>query len=578
MKLLNKLTNYLIHSFNISINENSYRVLMLLISLIISVIYFTGFGITSYLNNSLILMSVFGFAAFISVINLVLLKLKSTGKLSAYLFILTLNSTMFYLVFDSGRNGYGYIWFYILPILNIAILGVKKGTIISVMFVLSLTYAFSLPDYQISIDYFPELKPRLIASLIAIIVLLFFREWAIELFKQEKQKEDIINQKRLNYSKDANVKLSNQVRNASNKIIDQVNYLKKQDYNRALTDPFNNIKDLSSNVISILDNINDISNVNSVSFNDKVSYNLQSSIESVTNLFKSYDVSFEIIIDKNLPVNFYSKEIEIKQMIYQVIENLINQPNENKIIKIYVTKGDQTNNFYEIKYQIVTNLYGKLNIETYENGCRNDDLFTEEDYSLEKINDMGLHALEPILNVLNGGVYIFENINALSICLNQKIMQTDAEFKKMLSVFANSTLNKTYSKEVVYKKLGEMRVLVMEDNLMSQKTMVFVLNKMVKKIDIAQNGKEGLALFNMRKYDLILLDLRMPIINGFDVAEKIRKIELGTKYRIPIIAVSSTNSKDRVETTLDLGFDAYIEKPFKANDLFHVMNKILNAN
>ena len=79
----------------------------------------------------------------------------------------------------------------------------------------------------------------------------------------------------------------------------------------------------------------------------------------------------------------------------------------------------------------------------------------------------------------------------------------------------------------------------MEDNPIAQKSIVFTLDKLVKKIDIAENGKHGLDLVFRNKYDIILLDMNMPLLDGYEVTKKIRSIEVGTKIHIPIIAIIS---------------------------------------
>jgi len=119
-----------------------------------------------------------------------------------------------------------------------------------------------------------------------------------------------------------------------------------------------------------------------------------------------------------------------------------------------------------------------------------------------------------------------------------------------------------------------MRILLMEDNPIAQKSILFALDKIVKNIDMAENGKEGLELFNKHKYDLILLDMNMPIIDGYGVARKIRSIELGTKIHIPIIAIISNYLDKDIELIMQSGVDDYLNKPLKTNELIQKINSL----
>lgn len=116
-------------------------------------------------------------------------------------------------------------------------------------------------------------------------------------------------------------------------------------------------------------------------------------------------------------------------------------------------------------------------------------------------------------------------------------------------------------------RLFQANILVVEDNLMNQKVVSMALKNRVGKVDIANNGKEAIQLFTSSKYDIVLMDLMMPIMDGHKAAVKIRELEAGTGMRIPIIALTANARSGIKELCIESGMDDFITKPFKIDAL-----------
>jgi PAS domain S-box-containing protein len=128
---------------------------------------------------------------------------------------------------------------------------------------------------------------------------------------------------------------------------------------------------------------------------------------------------------------------------------------------------------------------------------------------------------------------------------------------------------------VVTKKL---HVLLAEDNLINQKVATFSLKQMGFTVDIANNGVEAVDKFKHNKHDLILMDVQMPELSGFDATRKIRSIEnsSGHGIRIPIIALTANAMKGDMERCIAAGMDAYLSKPFQQDDLMKLIAHYFN--
>ncbi|MBK9290635.1 MAG: response regulator [Bacteroidetes bacterium] len=113
------------------------------------------------------------------------------------------------------------------------------------------------------------------------------------------------------------------------------------------------------------------------------------------------------------------------------------------------------------------------------------------------------------------------------------------------------------------------KILLVEDNQLNQKFAVAVLHKLGCKVDVAENGRVGLEMFKQNKYDLILMDIQMPEMNGIEATIAIRQIEAleGKGRHIPIIAVTAFALEQDRKNCADAGMDDFLAKPYKPHEI-----------
>jgi CheY-like chemotaxis protein len=116
-----------------------------------------------------------------------------------------------------------------------------------------------------------------------------------------------------------------------------------------------------------------------------------------------------------------------------------------------------------------------------------------------------------------------------------------------------------------------------EDNLINQKIVQLSLKEKVKNLDIANNGKEALDKFDKSRYDIILMDIQMPVMDGILATKKIREIEASTSSQTPIIAITANALSGDREKCLAVGMDDYIAKPFQVDVLLYKMKNLLQS-
>jgi CheY-like chemotaxis protein len=137
------------------------------------------------------------------------------------------------------------------------------------------------------------------------------------------------------------------------------------------------------------------------------------------------------------------------------------------------------------------------------------------------------------------------------------------------------TIGELMQKERVHKELKDIKILLVEDNLINQKITLLTLQPLVHSIDTASNGKEALDKFGTSSFDIILMDIQMPVMSGLLAAEKIRALESSTSTHIPIIAITANAMLGDREKCISAGIDDYISKPFQPSALIEKIKKYI---
>jgi CheY-like chemotaxis protein len=119
----------------------------------------------------------------------------------------------------------------------------------------------------------------------------------------------------------------------------------------------------------------------------------------------------------------------------------------------------------------------------------------------------------------------------------------------------------------------QLKILVAEDNAVNQRVVKRVLEKAGHTVVIAGNGKQALDEFDRQRFDLILMDIQMPEMDGFEATEAIREREEWSSIRTPIIALTAHAMSGDRERCLSHGMDGYIQKPINTSEMFQAIQQ-----
>ena len=138
------------------------------------------------------------------------------------------------------------------------------------------------------------------------------------------------------------------------------------------------------------------------------------------------------------------------------------------------------------------------------------------------------------------------------------------------------TNHRSSTDETDTTNLNGLKILLVEDNPFNQMVATDTLSEHLKDtvIDIAENGKEAIEKLTVGTYDIILMDIQMPIMSGYESMERIRSGE-GNNPMIPIVSMTANATPEEIKKVFSSGADEYVPKPFDTNDLFSKMSQVL---
>lgn len=142
-----------------------------------------------------------------------------------------------------------------------------------------------------------------------------------------------------------------------------------------------------------------------------------------------------------------------------------------------------------------------------------------------------------------------------------------------------------YSEDTFEAKQGEkfavtrkLKIMVVEDDKVNQRVIEKMLTKFGHQVEIVNTGVEAINTVFEKRYDLVLMDIQMPEMDGITATRHIREREAGKKSRLPIIALTAHAINGDKERFLSCGMDAYVPKPIKIEELFNTIEEVVIKN
>jgi signal transduction histidine kinase/ActR/RegA family two-component response regulator len=423
----------------------------------------------------------------------------------------------------------------------------EKKKILSNWISVKFEQEFSYEDYW---------KVLLIISLIILIII----SWNFKLKKLnkqlEKEKEKV--QKATDAKTEFLANMSHEIRTPINGIVGISYLLSQTQLNEKQKEYTQKLNSSIDHLLHIVNDILDISKIESGKLElENIPFSLEKILESVKNSLedkareKGLKLSFHF--EKDLQI-YIADKVKIVQVLINLIDNAIKFTDEGEV-KVVVKKIDmQTLQFLVIDTGIGLSKEQQEKIFTQ---------FSQADNTITRKyggTGLGLYISKQLAELMGG-----------TLCINSTLGQ-GSEFIfecKVQKAHQNSLENDLENLNKPKLIVNDVKILLVEDNKINQDIIVAILQD--ANIDVASNGLEAIHQFKYNKYDLILMDIQMPIMDGLTATKEIRKLN----QNIPIIALSANIMESEKKRIKDIGIDDYILKPIDIVTLYETLNKFI---
>jgi CheY-like chemotaxis protein len=123
-----------------------------------------------------------------------------------------------------------------------------------------------------------------------------------------------------------------------------------------------------------------------------------------------------------------------------------------------------------------------------------------------------------------------------------------------------------------------LKILLAEDNVVNQKVAAGLLKRRGHSVTVVPNGLRALDALQQSNFDIVLMDIQMPEMDGFEATAVIRGKEQVTRQHLPVLALTAHAMKGDRERCLQAGMDGYVSKPLRAEELFEAIESVLSLS
>jgi len=368
--------------------------------------------------------------------------------------------------------------------------------------------------------------------------------------------------------------MSHEMRTPMNAVIGITNIMLDENPTEEQAENLKNLKFSSEVLLGIINEVLDFSRISTNKVEIKLKpMNLQAYLDQTINSFIHAQENSAVRIYQDQKLQTLNKmilldEFRFSQILTNLIGNATKFTNQGHIVlKTNIIENSQ--DMVKIKFEIEDTGIGipKDKLEAIF------DSFAQVNNEINRTHEgtgLGLTITKKLIE-LKGG-----KIEVISTEGEGTTFSFTLEFDKADAISHTAIPHKAENK-IFQSGIEGKKILLVEDNKLNQLVAKKVLKKFKVETSLAENGQEALDMVQNERFDLILMDIHMPIMDGLEATRKIRALEDPYFQNIPIVALSADAYSDKVQATAESGMNDYQAKPFKPEDLFQKIKINLEA-
>jgi signal transduction histidine kinase/CheY-like chemotaxis protein len=354
--------------------------------------------------------------------------------------------------------------------------------------------------------------------------------------------------------------MSHELRTPLNGIIGSANLLMHEPATLSQKKYYEVLQHSSDHMLNLINHILDFSKINEGKINlDRNTFNFKHLLHKLCRVYQAQNVNeaviFNFTIDECLDKNFISDDLRLKQILVNLLSNAFKFTKKGSVF-FNAAVVDEGTEEMTIRFSVKDSglgIKGDQVKKIFESFVQADNSTTRNFGG----TGLGLSICKELVNLFSSQLHV------------QSVYGKGSEFYFTIKAELDKTTFIDETKVANVKDLLGLKILVAEDNAVNMLVLRTFLKKWNITFDEVVNGADALQHFSKNDYDVVLLDLEMPVMDGYTTIKEIRKRDTKT----PVVAFTAALYDGMQNDLLSKGFNEYLHKPFNPNDLYNKIAK-----